>query len=57
MTPEAKSYALMRLSEAPDMAALRRVWESLSKEYQNVPEIKAHKEAMKEALNGTSKAT
>jgi hypothetical protein len=52
MTPEGKAYTIMRLSEAPDMAALRRVWESLSKEYQNVPAIKAHKEAMKEALNG-----
>lgn len=52
MTQEGKSYALMRLSEAPDMTALRRVWESLSKEYQNVPGILAHYEAMKEALNG-----
>ena len=52
MTPEGRTYVLMRLSEAPNIKALRTVWESVSNEYQRDPEIQAHKDRMKESLKG-----
>ena len=56
-TPEARALIIARLSDCPDLAAPRRVWESLGRDYQNHPKIRAHKDAMKqqmEADNATS---
>ena len=56
MTDAGRSYVLSRLSDAPDLAALRRVWESLGVEYQRDPAILSHKDTLKkqmEAANAT----
>ena len=50
MTPEGRKYALRRLSEAYDMAGLRRVWESLSVEYQHDEALREFKDTMKARL-------
>ncbi len=47
MTDEGRSYVLSRLSDAPNLAALRRVWESLGIEYQRDPVILAFKNQLK----------
>jgi hypothetical protein len=50
MTPHGLAFVLSRLSSAPDLAALRRVWESLSPEYQRHPDVRAMKDKLKETL-------
>jgi len=40
----------MRLSDAPNIEALRRVWESLGRDYRAKPQIIAHKDALKEQM-------
>jgi hypothetical protein len=46
------SFTLMRLSQAPDLDALRRVWESLSPEQRADPYIVAYKDHYKRLLSG-----
>jgi len=50
MTDAGRSYVLSRLSDAPDLAALRRVWESLGVEYQRDPAILSHKDTLKKQM-------
>lgn len=50
MTPHGLAYVLTRLSECPDLAALRRVWESLSPEYQKHPKVRDMKDRLKDQL-------
>lgn len=50
MTDKGRAFVLARLSDAPDLPALRRAWDSIARDYQRDPEIQAHKERMKEAL-------
>lgn len=52
MTPEGRAHVIMRMSDAPSLAALQRVWGSLSAEYQRDPELIAHKDRLKAALGG-----
>lgn len=49
-TDHGRKYAIMRLSECPTLAALKTVWESLEAEYRSDPDIQAHKDRMKGAL-------
>ena len=46
-TPQGRAAVMSRLLSAPDNDALRRVWESLSVEYQNDPETRAIKDRLK----------
>jgi len=50
MTPEGITYAIMRLSDAPNIEALRRVWESLGRDYRANPQIIAHKDTLKKQM-------
>jgi hypothetical protein len=51
MTPEGRTFAKQRLLSAPDLAALRRVWDSLGLDYARDPEIAALKDRLKEELS------
>ena len=51
-TTEARACVIARLSDAPNLPALRRVWESLGVEYRVNPEIMAHKDALKKQMEG-----
>lgn len=44
------TFALTRMSECPDLDALKRVWESLSREQQRDPCIAEYKELYKRLL-------
>jgi len=48
VTPGGKAFVIMRLSEAPDLAAVRCVWESIGREYQECPAIQRHKNSLKQ---------
>lgn len=50
-TPNGKAYVLHRLSDAPDLNALRRVWESLGREYQQDADVVAFKDLLKEGMS------
>ncbi len=50
MTPQGRAFVLNRLTNAPDKAALKRVWESLNPEYTRDPEIQQHKNKLKEEM-------
>lgn len=49
-TEHGKAFVIMRLSECPTLATLKIVWESLAYHYQRDPDVKAHKDRMKEAM-------
>lgn len=44
---KANAYTLMRLGDAPDLAALKRVWDSLSDTQRMDREIEGYKEFYK----------
>jgi len=46
------AFTLMRLSQAPDIDALKRVWLSLSTEQKADPYIVEYKDTYKRALQG-----
>lgn len=46
------SFTLMRMSECPDLDALKRVWDSLSHEQRADPYIAAYKDYWKKQLQG-----
>lgn len=50
MTDQGRAYALARLSDCPDLPALKRVWESLGAEYQRDPAVQEMKDALKQEL-------
>ena len=50
MTETPLAFVIARLSDCPDLAALRRVWESLGRDYQSHPAVIAHKDALKQQL-------
>ena len=50
MTDHGPAYALQRLSDAPDLAALRRVYASLSDEYREHPQVIAHAKKLAEGF-------
>lgn len=50
MTPQGRAYAVSRLGDCHTLEALRTVWESLGREYQNDPEILALKEQLKATM-------
>lgn len=54
MTPEGRSHIITRLTNAPDLDALRRVWDSVSFEYQADPKIQEFKDKMKRQLGEES---
>jgi len=47
MTTEGRKFILARLSAAPDLKGLRKVWDSLGHEYARDHVIAAHKEQLK----------
>jgi len=47
MTDEGRKFILGRLSDAPDIRSLRKVWDSLGHEYARDPKIAAHKDQLK----------
>lgn len=49
-TPEGRALVFQRLGDAPDLAALRRVWDSLGWDYKRDPEVLALKDNLKERL-------
>ena len=51
MTKEGRAFCLQRLSDAPDLAALQRVWESFGVDPKRDAAVVAHKDQMKEALS------
>lgn len=51
MTPQGRAFVLSRLANSPNIAALRRVWESLGIEYKRDPEIQQFKDKLKRELN------
>lgn len=56
MTPEGRKYIMARLTDAPDIHALRRVWESISVEYRNDREIRALKDDLRARMEGVGDA-
>lgn len=50
MTPHGRTFVIQRLADAPDLAALRRVWDSISFEYRADPDVLAMKDKLKESL-------
>ncbi|KAF0675098.1 hypothetical protein [Profundibacterium mesophilum] len=52
MTENGRAFVIARLSDCPDLAALRRVWESLSAEYQRDGVVRAAKDALKTGMEG-----
>ena len=50
MTDAGRTFVLNRLSDAPDLPALRRVWESLGVEYQRDAAVMAHKDTLKKQM-------
>lgn len=50
MTPQGRAYVISRLTSCPDLAALRRVWESVSYEYKGDADIVALKDKLKGQL-------
>ena len=46
------AFTLSRLSQAPDLDALRRVWESLSIEQKSDPYVREYKDRAKVILQG-----
>lgn len=47
MTDEGRLFAIARLSAAPNIEALRTVWESLGGEYRKCPKIQTLKDQLK----------
>ena len=50
MTSEGRKYCIQRLFDAPDLAALKRTWESFGAEYQRDSKVQEVKEQMKAKL-------
>lgn len=50
MTPHGRKFVLSRLFDAPDLNALKAVWETISDEYKRDPVVVAAKDSLKEAL-------
>ena len=51
MTAEpGRVFAMARLSDAPDLSALRTVWEKLGHTYQRDPKISALKDQLKRQM-------
>jgi len=46
------AFTLMRMSECPNLDALRRVWDSLSPEKRAEPEVREYKDHYKRVLQG-----
>ena len=54
LTPAGRAFVLDRLTNAPDIAALRRVWDSLSDGTKRDKAIVAHKDALKAQMQETT---
>jgi len=54
MTPNGRTFALMRLADAPDLDALRAVWSSLAFAYQNDETVRDMKDALKQRMEKES---
>lgn len=50
MTDEGRKFTIARLSDAPNIEALRRVWDSLGDEYRRCPVVAAHKDTLKKSM-------
>ena len=50
-TEEGRRFVLRRMGDCPDLAALRRVWDSLGDDYKRDPIVQDFKDKMKEALS------
>jgi hypothetical protein len=53
LTPAGRAFVMDRLTNAPDIAALRRVWDSLGDQTRRDKEIEAHKDALKAQMETT----
>jgi len=49
-TTQGRAFCIQRLSDAPDLAALQRVWEGLADDYKRDPAVQQHKDALKANL-------
>lgn len=54
MTPNGRTFALMRLADAPDLDALRAVWGNLAVEYQKDEVVRDMKDALKQRMEKES---
>ncbi|WP_422028095.1 hypothetical protein [Roseovarius sp.] len=54
MTPNGRTFALMRLADAPDLEALKTVWSNLSIEYQKDEVVRDMKDALKQKMEKES---
>lgn len=50
-TDHGRAFVIDRLATAPDLDALRRVWESLGVEYQNDPVVQKAKNDFKAGMS------
>ncbi|MEQ3625942.1 MAG: hypothetical protein ABNH26_08545 [Celeribacter sp.] len=53
LTPAGRTFVMDRLTEAPDIEALRRAWDNLSDGAKRDKEIEAHKDALKAQMETT----
>ena len=54
LTSAGRAFVIDRLTNAPDIAALRRVWDSLGDQTRRDKEIEAHKDALKAQMMETT---